>query len=97
MSCSNIRDHLFGINGIINVAVQNNENIGWKVTYNIKERYNKGIGNVNKILALLNSVSFGYFYFEMALLLRQSMSINSMLCNIEVLYGLNKSKLETLE
>ena len=68
-----------------------------RLTDNIKERYNKGIGNVNKILAILNEVSFGYFYFEMALLFRQSMLINSMLCNIEVLYGLSKSYIETLE
>ena len=67
-----------------------------RLTDNIKERYNKGIGNVNKILAILNEVSFGYFYFEMALLFRQSMLINSMLCNIEVLYGLSKSDIETL-
>ena len=68
-----------------------------RLTDNIKERYNKGIGNVNKILAILNEVSFGYFCFEMALLFGQSMLVNSMLCNIEVLYGLSKSDIETLE
>ena len=50
-----------------------------------------------KIIAILNEVSFGHFYFEMAFLFRQSMLINSMLCNVEVLYGLNKSQIEALE
>ena len=62
-----------------------------KLTDKIYERYKKGIGNVNKVLAILNEVSFGYFCFEMALLFGQSMLVNSMLCNIEVQYGLNKT------
>ena len=67
------------------------------IAENIQERCKKGIGIVNKIIAILNEVSFGHFYFEMAFLFRQSMLINSMLCNVEVLYGLNKSQIEALE
>ena len=64
---------------------------------NIEERCKKGTGIVNKIISILNEVSFGQFYFEMAFLFRQSMLINSMLCNVEVLYGLNKGHIEALE
>ena len=64
---------------------------------NIEARFNKGIGIVNQIIAILNEVSFGHFYFEMALLFRQSMLINSILCNFEVLHGLKKSHIEKME
>ena len=39
---------------------------------NINARKNKGIGIVSKIMSVLNSASLGQFYFEMALLLRDS-------------------------
>ena len=68
-----------------------------KIDQNIEERYNKGIGIVNQILSILKEISFGKYYFEMAVLFRQSMLLNSILCNSEVLYGLKKSHIETLE
>ena len=68
-----------------------------KINSNIEERYNKGIGIVNQILGYLKEVSFGEYFFEMAVLFRQSMLLNSILCNSEVLYGLTKTHIETLE
>ena len=68
-----------------------------KINANIEDRYNKGIGIANQIISMLKEVSFGNHYFEMATLFRQSMLINSILCNSEVLYGLTKSHIETLE
>ena len=68
-----------------------------KINSNIEERYNKGIGIVNQILGYLNEISFGEYFFEMAVLFRQSMLLNSILCNVEVLYGLKKTHIETLE
>ena len=68
-----------------------------KINLNIEERYNKGIGIANQIISLLKEISFGHHYFEMAVLFRQSMLVNSILCNSEVLYGLNKTHIETLE
>ena len=65
-----------------------------KINSNIEERYNKGIGIVNQISSILKEISFGHNYFEM---FRQSMLVNSILCNSEVLYGLNKSHIEKLE
>ena len=68
-----------------------------KINANVEERYNKGIGIANQILSLLKEISFGEHYFEMAAMFRQSMLINSILCNSEVLYGLTKTHIETLE
>ena len=63
----------------------------------MEERYDKGIGIANQIISLLKEISFGHHYFQMATMFRQSMLINSILCNSEVLYGLNKTHIETLE
>ena len=64
---------------------------------NITARYNKGIGKVNEILGILQEVSFGPHYFKMALLFRNSILLNSMLCSSEVLYGINNTHIEKLE
>ena len=45
----------------------------------------------------MKEVSFGQHYFQMAILFRQSLLLNSILCNSEVLYGLNNAHIETLE
>ena len=68
-----------------------------KINDNIEERYNKGIGIANKIIGLLKEISFGHYYFQMAILFRQSMLVNSILCNSEVLYGVSQTHIDTLE
>ena len=68
-----------------------------KIDNNINERFSKGIGIVNQIITLLKEVHFGKHYFEMAILFRNSMLVNSVLCSIESLYGLKKSHIEKLE
>ena len=68
-----------------------------KPTQDIVDRHNRGIGVVNQILGLLKELHFGHFYFEMALLFRNSMLINGILCSIEALYTLRKSDIEQLE
>ena len=67
------------------------------INNNIEESVNKGFGKVNDILSILSEVSLGHNYFEMALMFRQSMLINNILCNIEVLYGVTKAHVERLE
>ena len=64
---------------------------------NILGRYNKGIGKVNEIISILQEVSFGPHFFKMALLFRNSILLNSMLCSSEVLYGITKKHIEKLE
>ena len=45
-------------------------------TKNIRNRISKGIGLISQIINLLESVSFGPHYFEIAMLLRESVLIN---------------------
>ena len=59
--------------------------------------YIKGVGKVNEIMGILQEVSFGPHYFKMALLFRNSILVNSMLCSAEALYGITKAHIEKLE
>ena len=68
-----------------------------KINENISTRCNKSIGLINEIMSTLNEVSFGYHYFEIGILFRNSKLINGMLCSIEALYGLNITLVEKLE
>ena len=58
---------------------------------------NKGNGSVNSIISLLEEISFGDHYFEMAILFRNSMLINSFFCSSEVLYGVKLRHIQLLE
>ena len=64
---------------------------------NVKNRKSKGIGIVSQIMVILETVSLGYFYFEIAILLRESLLINGILYNSEVWYGLTKAQVSELE
>ena len=68
-----------------------------RIDYDIQQRYNKGVGIVNQIIGLLKEVSFGHYYFEMALLFRNSMLINGILCSVDALYGITNTHIEQLE
>ena len=68
-----------------------------KNTKNIDNRISKGIGIINNIFNLLENIVFGNHYFEIALLLRESMLVNGILTNAEVWYNLNKSEIERFE
>jgi hypothetical protein len=64
---------------------------------NVEKRISKGIGIITQILNLLDIVSFGQHYIEIALLLRESMFINGILFNAEIWYGLTKTELSEFE
>ena len=68
-----------------------------KIDNNIQERQNKGNGYVNQILSMLQEVSFGCYYYNMAMLFRTTMLINGMLCSSEALYGIRSVHIEMLE
>ena len=68
-----------------------------KIDENIKARCNKGLGKVNKIMGILQEVSYGPHYFQMAISFRNSILINSMLCSSEALYGITNKHIEKLE
>jgi hypothetical protein len=46
---------------------------------NIKERIDKGMEIVSRIVTILDGISFGRFYFEIAAILRNSLLVSSML------------------
>ena len=68
-----------------------------KIDENIEARVNKGNGSVNTIVSLLGEISFGEHYFDMAILFRNSMLINSLLSSSEILYGVKNTHIESLE
>ena len=59
---------------------------------NIKNRVGKGIGIINNIFNILDNVSFGQYYFNMAIILREALLINAILYNSSVWYNLSKKK-----
>ena len=66
-------------------------------TKNIQARRAKGIGIVDQIMDILTGTIFGPFYFEVGLILRESLLVNSILTNSEAWYGLKDTEVEQLE
>ena len=64
---------------------------------NIKARVAKGKGIISRIMSLLQGIPFGRFYFEVAMILRESLLVSSMLVNTEAWYNVTKPELELLE
>ena len=64
---------------------------------NIKSRISKGKGIVTKIMSILESIPFGKYYFEVAIILRNCLLSSSMLCNSEAWYNVTKSEMNLLE
>ena len=64
---------------------------------NVKTRVLKGKGIISRILTILDGIHFGHFYFEVAILLRNSLLVSSMLCNTEAWYNVTKNELNLLE
>ena len=64
---------------------------------NIKVRVAKGKGIVNNIMTYLEGIPFGKFYFQIAVILRNSLLVSSMLFNSEAWYNVTNAELELLE
>ena len=64
---------------------------------NINKRKGTGMGVSNQIMLILKSVSVGHFYFEIAVILRESLLINSMCFNSEVWYAVTQAQVSELE
>ena len=64
---------------------------------NIEKRKNEGLAAINQISSILNLTSLGHFYFEIALILRQSILISKLVFNSEVWYKVTSKQLEKLE
>ena len=64
---------------------------------NIRQRVSKGLGIISQIMRILETISFGKSYFQIAFSLREAKFINGILTNVEIWYGLSKAELEELE
>ena len=64
---------------------------------NIEERKNKGFGIIKQLMTKLEGTVYGPFYFEVALILRRSHLLSSILTNSEAWYGVRDAEIEKLE
>ena len=64
---------------------------------NLKARVSKGKGIIKKIMNILSSIPLGKLYFQIAILLRNSLFVSSVLCNSEAWFNLTKSDLNLIE
>ena len=67
----------------------------WDLLQNCQLQVDFGI--VDKITSMLEDIFFGPFHFVVGKMLRASLSINSILLNSEVLYGMNKEDIKNLK
>ena len=67
------------------------------VNSTIADRSKKGDGIVNQISSMLNSISLGFYYFKIALILRELRIINGTLTNSEVWRSLSLNQFDSLE
>lgn len=68
-----------------------------KMTKTIAEREKRTMGITSQILMILKEVSLEKFYFQIAILLRNLLFINSVLVNSEVWFPLKERELKELE
>ena len=91
------------VHGSVMEAVQEDMYLGdiissdGKNKKNVEKRISKGLGIITQIMNLLEIISFGSHYIEIALLLRESMFINGILFNAEVWYGLTSTEIGEFE
>ena len=64
---------------------------------NVLQRKNKGLGTTNTIMQILQSTSYGKYYFEIALVLRESLFLSSLLLNSEAWVNLSEQDIRKLE
>ena len=67
------------------------------VNATIENRKKRGQGIINEIMSIINEIPFGKFRTEVAMKLRESMFINSMLFNSEAWHGVTAANITTLE
>ena len=66
-------------------------------TLNVKKRIGKGLGIITQIVNLLEFVSLGEFFFEIFILLRESIFINGILTNSEIWYSITREEIKEME
>ena len=64
---------------------------------NILNKANQGVGSVSRIFSMLSQVSLGHFYFEIALIMRDSMLVSKLVSTSEEWYDVTKQEYKKLE
>ena len=64
---------------------------------NIQARVNKGKGIIKRILEILEGIPFGKLYYQVAIILRNSLLVSSVLCNSEAWFNITQSEFELIE
>ena len=64
---------------------------------NMKASKNRGIGIVSQIMTKLEDVCFGKYFFEVAIIWRNTYLISSLLTNAEAWYSLTQADVDILE
>ena len=68
-----------------------------KNTKNVAARKNRGTGIIIQIQSILEDICFGKYHFEVAMILRNSFLLGSLLTNAEAWYNLSTSNITKLE
>ena len=66
-------------------------------TKKVQNRSNKAIGTINQIMSILEATYFGKYYFEVAVILRQSLFLSSILLNSEAWINYTEKDVRILE
>ena len=66
-------------------------------TKKVQQRSNKGIGVINQIMSILESTYFGKYTFEVAMVLRESLFLSSILLNSEAWVNYTDKDVRILE
>jgi hypothetical protein len=66
-------------------------------TKKVQERSNRGIGIINQIMSILESTYFGKYTFEVAMVLRESLFLSSILLNAEAWVNYTDKDVRILE
>ena len=64
---------------------------------NIQSRVAKGMGNITRIMNILDKVTLGSHYFKTAMLLRDSLFLSALLTNSESWHGVTTTNINQLE
>ena len=68
-----------------------------KYEKNVQARKNKSLGIITQIVQILESTYFGKYYFDVALVLRSSLLLSSLLLNSEAWVNLTEKNIRALE
>ena len=85
----NVKEYETYLGDVIN-RTGSNEN-------NVENRRSLGLAAINQMMSMINLTSLGHFFFEIALILRDSILLSKLVFNSEVWYKVTPKQLEKLE